>query len=145
MNAITSCCAPAPIDSIATTAATPKIIPSIVSSERSLCARRFSRPRRNSGRTSADQRWVLASIIGCRGASPRRPPLHAHSRGPLTPLRSRGSLAVARSRRSLRHAGGGSRRGLRTRRRDVGIDERDDVPFVQAADDRAALGGGDDL
>ena len=36
MNAITSCWAPAPIDSMATTAATPKIIPSMVRSERSL-------------------------------------------------------------------------------------------------------------
>jgi hypothetical protein len=36
MKAITCCCAPAPIDSIARTAATPKIIPSIVSSVRSL-------------------------------------------------------------------------------------------------------------
>ena len=32
-----------------------------------------------------------------RGASPRRPPLHARSRGPRAPLRSRGSLADARS------------------------------------------------
>ncbi len=52
MNAITSCCAPAPIDSMATTAATPKIMPSIVSSERSLCARRLSSPSRSSGRKS---------------------------------------------------------------------------------------------
>ena len=37
MNFSTCCCAPAPIDIIDTTAATPKIIPSIVSSERSLC------------------------------------------------------------------------------------------------------------
>ena len=44
MNAITCCCAPAPIDSIETTAATPKIMPSIVSSERSLWTRRFSSP-----------------------------------------------------------------------------------------------------
>ena len=44
MNAITCCWAPAPIDSIATTAATPKIMPSIVSSERSLWMRRLSRP-----------------------------------------------------------------------------------------------------
>src|SRR5262249_20960500 len=35
-----------------------------------------------------------------RGAPPRRTPLHAHSRGPLAPLRSRGSLADARSRGS---------------------------------------------
>ena len=49
MNAMTCCCAPAPIDSMATTAATPQIIPSIVRSDRSLCASRFSRPMRTSG------------------------------------------------------------------------------------------------
>ena len=38
MKASTCCCAPAPIDIIDTTAATPKIIPSMVSSERSLLA-----------------------------------------------------------------------------------------------------------
>ena len=64
MNAITSCCAPAPIDSIATTAATPKIIPSIVSSDRSLCARRFSRPSISSGRKSVDQRCVRVAHFG---------------------------------------------------------------------------------
>jgi hypothetical protein len=36
MKAMTSCRAPAPIDNIATTAATPKIMPSIVRSDRSL-------------------------------------------------------------------------------------------------------------
>jgi hypothetical protein len=36
MNAITCCCAPAPIDSIDRTAATPKIMPSMVSAVRSL-------------------------------------------------------------------------------------------------------------
>src|SRR5215469_6783919 len=37
------------MDSMATTAATPKIIPSMVSSERSLWLARFSRPRARSG------------------------------------------------------------------------------------------------
>src|SRR4029077_7752670 len=32
--------------------------------------------------------------VAARGALPRRPPLHAHSRGPHAPLRSRGSLAA---------------------------------------------------
>ena len=42
MNAITRCCAPAPIDNIDNTAATPKIIPSIVSNERILFNSRLS-------------------------------------------------------------------------------------------------------
>src|SRR5215469_639947 len=49
MKAITFCCAPAPMDSMATTAATPKIMPSMVSSERSLWLARFSKPRARSG------------------------------------------------------------------------------------------------
>src|SRR5436190_1276371 len=49
MKAMTCCCAPAPIDSMATTAATPKIIPSIVSSVRSLCRSRLSMLRPTSG------------------------------------------------------------------------------------------------
>ena len=49
MKAITCCCAPAPIDSIASTAATPKIMPSIVKRVRSLCASRLSTLRCNSG------------------------------------------------------------------------------------------------
>src|ERR1051325_9795301 len=49
MKAITFCCAPAPMESIATTAATPKIIPSIVSNDRSLCVAKFSIPNRRSG------------------------------------------------------------------------------------------------
>src|SRR5688500_4589067 len=44
MNAITCCWAPAPIDSMATTAATPKIMPSMVNSDRSLWTRRLSKP-----------------------------------------------------------------------------------------------------
>ena len=53
MNAMTCCCAPAPIESIAITAATPKIIPSIVRTDRSLCARRLSNPCVSSGRMSS--------------------------------------------------------------------------------------------
>src|SRR5712664_1904271 len=49
MKAMTFCCAPAPIESIATTAATPKIIPSIVRSDRSLWLVRFSNPKTRSG------------------------------------------------------------------------------------------------
>jgi hypothetical protein len=55
MNAITCCCAPAPIDSMETTAATPKIMPSIVSSDRSLWMNRLSRPSRRLGRRSAEK------------------------------------------------------------------------------------------
>ena len=47
MSVSTSRCAPAPIDIIETTAATPKIIPSIVSSDRSLWTRSVSIPRRS--------------------------------------------------------------------------------------------------
>ena len=63
MNAITCCCAPAPIDSIATTAATPKIIPSMVSSVRSLCSSRLSTLRPRSGSHSTE-------VIGRRAAAP---------------------------------------------------------------------------
>src|SRR5690349_4476546 len=49
MKAITFCCAPAPMESMATTAATPKIIPSMVSRERSLWLARFSKPKARSG------------------------------------------------------------------------------------------------
>ncbi len=49
MKAITFCCAPAPIESIATTAATPKIIPNMVNSDRSLCVVKFSSPNKRSG------------------------------------------------------------------------------------------------
>src|SRR6266568_5822482 len=186
MKAITSCCAPAPIDSMATTAATPKIMPSIVSIERSLCARRFSSPRRNSGRKSVDQRWPRASIIYWPGgfAPPVPPALPLVRRGPLHPgwlaplrgrdrplhsaratrfLARRSSLRSPRLRRrpfawltrcrsllgALSFGGGraGDRpaRRFRSRGRHVGIDERDDVPFVESADRRAAFGAIDDL
>src|SRR5437016_1220597 len=69
MKAITFCCAPAPIDNMATTAATPKIMPSMVSRERSLCVARFSRPRNRSGshcvsvRGSAKERVFMVGRI----------------------------------------------------------------------------------
>ena len=53
MNAMTCCCAPAPIDSIDSTAATPKIIPSIVRTVRSLWTSRLSKLRRRSGSHSS--------------------------------------------------------------------------------------------
>src|SRR5438034_7330234 len=49
MKPITFCCAPAPMESMATTAATPKIMPSIVRSDRSLWLVRFSNPKTISG------------------------------------------------------------------------------------------------
>src|SRR5690348_9127642 len=51
MKLIISFCAPAVMDSIATTAPTPKIMPSIVSRLRSLWANRLANPIFNSGRT----------------------------------------------------------------------------------------------
>ena len=76
MNAMTSCCAPAPIDSMATTAATPKIMPIIVSSERSLCARRLSSPRRSSGRKSD---VVPLMRVATMVIANRRPPAASES------------------------------------------------------------------
>src|ERR1700675_1968823 len=49
MKAITFCCAPAPMESMATTAATPNIIPSMVRRERSLWLAKFSKPKARSG------------------------------------------------------------------------------------------------
>src|SRR5213080_4182052 len=49
MKAMTFCCAPAPMESMATTAATPKIMPSMVRRERSLWLARFSKPKTTSG------------------------------------------------------------------------------------------------
>src|SRR5215831_6194845 len=50
MKLIISFCAPAVIESMATTAPTPKIMPSMVSKLRSLCAKRLASPIFNSGR-----------------------------------------------------------------------------------------------
>ena len=44
MNAMTCCCAPAPIDSMAITAATPKIMPSIVSARSQLVRAQIVEP-----------------------------------------------------------------------------------------------------
>src|SRR3954452_7878289 len=49
MKLIISFCAPAVIESMATTAPTPKIMPSMVSKLRSLCAKRLASPIFNSG------------------------------------------------------------------------------------------------
>ena len=72
MKASTCCCAPAPMDIIDTTAATPKIIPSIVRSERTLLASSVSIPRLQSTRicnraessNSAARRDVIAPPPG---------------------------------------------------------------------------------
>src|SRR5260370_21754714 len=49
MTAMTFCWAPAPIESMVTTAATRKIMPSMVRRERSLWLARFSKPKTISG------------------------------------------------------------------------------------------------
>src|SRR5437879_2457432 len=49
MKAMTFCWAPAPMESMATTAATPKIMPSMVRRERNLWLVRFSKPKARSG------------------------------------------------------------------------------------------------
>src|ERR1700730_14212384 len=50
MKLIISFCAPAVMESMATTAPTPKIMPNMVSKLRSLCAKRLASPIFNSGR-----------------------------------------------------------------------------------------------
>ena len=97
MKAMTSCCAPAPIDSIATTAATPKIMPSMVSSERSLRERRLSMPCASSGAISCalcrhpctsavgERRFISVLPAPRRAPTPGKPvrtPLAARSRTP---------------------------------------------------------------
>ena len=79
MKAITCCCAPAPIESMATTAATPKIMPSIVSSVRSLWSRRLSTLRPMSG----SQRTVVIERRSAEGEPQRAPAIFAElvSRG----------------------------------------------------------------
>ena len=96
ITAITCCCAPAPIESIATTAATPKIMPSIVSSERSLWAKRLSTPIASVGSRSRlitgglrarppawQDRWRPACWRRRHAATDRR----ARSRSPRPRLR----------------------------------------------------------
>ena len=70
-------CAPAPIDIIETTAATPKIIPSIVSSDRSLWTRSVSTPRSQSRDQLADGRLergppTLAIICASASRAPQQ-------------------------------------------------------------------------
>ena len=64
MSAITFCRAPAPIESMETTAATPKIIPSMVSSEQSQPRVAIKR-RKPVDRRSRPQRWndALAEML----------------------------------------------------------------------------------
>src|ERR1044071_2963280 len=61
MKLIISFCAPAVMDSIATTAPTPKIMPSMVSRLRSLCAKRLASPILISGRTCKIPMVLFAS------------------------------------------------------------------------------------
>src|SRR5689334_9910310 len=83
MKLIISFCAPAVIESMATTAPTPKIMPSMVSRLRSLCAKRLAMPIRISGMmcerpmlfrprhaghraAAAAFLLALALLVGCR-------------------------------------------------------------------------------
>src|SRR5215471_9460833 len=61
MKLIISFCAPAVMESIATTAPTPKIMPSMVSRLRSLCAMRLESPMNNSGKTPLIPGMLLPS------------------------------------------------------------------------------------
>src|SRR5438552_407336 len=74
MKAMTFCCAPAPMESMATTAATPKIMPSMVRRERSLWLARFSKPKTTSGshccsdRGSAKELGLMGMCLASLGA-----------------------------------------------------------------------------
>src|SRR6266852_6291476 len=65
--------APAVIESIATTAPTPKIMPSMVSRLRSLCARRLDSPMASSGRYPEIGLFILTAPLRstCRNARHR--------------------------------------------------------------------------
>src|SRR4029079_8412284 len=106
MNFSTCCCAPAPIDIIDTTSATPKIIPSMVSSERSLWTINVSRPRRQSVRIWRPVPSVSLAVIGVIGRRPASDP------------EERASSAGAWHRPGRRGA-------LRALVEDVGVHERD--------------------
>ena len=83
MKASTCCCAPAPIDIIDTTAATPKIMPSMVSSDRILLAISVSSPRLQSTRICSraeSSKYDASDVIG---------PLPALARPRLTACRRR--------------------------------------------------------
>src|SRR5437016_12973658 len=87
MKAMTFCWAPAPMESMATTAATPKIIPSIVRSERNLWLIKFSNPKARSGShccRDLGSVMELAFIVTCQD-----------SLGNGTPAGIRGSAALA--------------------------------------------------
>src|SRR5438128_11554001 len=87
MKAMTFCWAPAPMESMATTAATPKIIPSIVRSERNLWLIKFSNPKARSGSHCCRDLGAvmeLAFIVTCQD-----------SLGNGTPAGIRGSAALA--------------------------------------------------
>src|SRR5450432_1135802 len=72
MKLIISFCAPAVMESIATTAPTPKIMPSIVSKLRNLCAKRLERPIFSSGRMPENMpMWLLASRHAAHAAARR--------------------------------------------------------------------------
>ena len=107
MNAITCACAPAPIDSIDSTAATPKIIPSMVNSVRSLWSSRFSklRPRSGSSTEGASLRAERSrcEVIAGPAAAPARQMRKAWFRRPPTdrPARRSPRSRRLRSRRRL--------------------------------------------
>src|SRR5947207_15448714 len=63
MKLIISFCAPAVMDNIATTAPTPKIMPSMVSRLRSLCASRLENPIASSGRYP-EKGFMLFAALG---------------------------------------------------------------------------------
>src|ERR1022692_4260878 len=67
MKLIISFCAPAVMESMATTAPTPKIMPSMVSKLRSLCAKRLASPIFNSGRM-CEMPMLFASRHTAHGA-----------------------------------------------------------------------------
>ena len=96
MKAMTSCWAPAPIDSMATTAPTPKIIPSIVSSERILRERRLSIPCASSGAISCAfwrQPWTMPwTDMRVIAALPAPPQAQTPARPALPPPAARSPL-----------------------------------------------------
>src|SRR5882762_1106716 len=114
MKAMTFCCAPAPMESMATTAATPKIMPSMVRRERSLWLARFSKPKTRSGSHCCSD---LGSVmeLGFMGAR-------------LASIGARTETGIG-SAASLFFSGGIL----------LGIDERDDSSRRNAIKDRSAF------
>src|SRR5258708_5529184 len=120
MKAMTFCCAPAPMESMATTAATPKIMPSIVRRERSLWLARFSNPKTRSGShccTDLGSAMELGFMV-----------MRRVSRGTRTDARIRASTAFAVALELF-----------------LRIDQSHDSSSRQAAKDRAALADRADL